>query len=83
MDWNLKGKGRTPNKDDEAASDCGVKQVILQEEPSDGYNDFTNHQGKNDHGNSGDVPCVIINKVIGRYASQSGLDNNLNEPDEN
>ena len=34
MDWNLKGKGRTPHKDDKAASDYGVKQVILQEEPS-------------------------------------------------
>jgi hypothetical protein len=26
---------------------------------------------------------VITDKVIGRYASQSGVDNNLNEPDEN
>ena len=81
MDWNLKGKGRTPHKDDEAARDYGVKQVVLQEEPSDGNYDFTNHQGKNDHRNPGDVPCVIIDKVIRSYASQAGVDNNLNEPD--
>ena len=83
MDWNLKGKGRTPHKDDKAASDYGVKQVVLQEEPGDSNNDFTNHQRKNDHRNPGDVPFMIIDKFIGRYASQSGVDNNLNEPDEN
>lgn len=83
MDWNLKGKGRTPHKDDKAASDYGVKQVVLQEEPGDSNNDFTNHQRKNDHRNPGDVPFMIIDKVIGRYASQSGVNNNLNEPDEN
>ena len=83
MDWNLKGKGRTPHKDDKAASDYGVKQVVLQEEPGDSNKDFTNHQGKNDHRNPGDVPFMIIDKFIGRYASQSGVDNNLNEPDEN
>ena len=83
MDWNLKGKGRTPHKDDKAASDYGVKQVVLQKEPGDSNNDFTNHQGKNDHRNPGDVPVMIIDKVIGRYASQSGVDKNFNEPDEN
>jgi len=82
MDWNLKGKCRTPHKYDEADCDNGVKQVVLQKEASDGNNDFTNHQWKNDHCNPCDVPCVIINKVIGRYAGQSGVDNNLNEPDE-
>ena len=83
MDWNLKDKGRTPHNDDEAASDYGVKQVVLQEEPSDGNNDFTNHQRKNDQRNPGYVTCVTIDKVIGRYASHAGVDNNLNEPDEN
>jgi len=83
MDGNLKGECRTPNKDDKAASDDGVKQIILQEEPGNGNNDFTNHQGKNDHRHPGDVPRVVIDKVIGRYARQSGVDNNLNEPDEN
>lgn len=83
MDWNLKGKGRPPYKDDKAASDYGVKQFTLQEEPGDGNNDFSNHQGKNDHRNLGDVPRVIVDKIFGRYASQSWVDNNLNEPDEN
>ena len=83
MNWNLKGKSRAPHKDDEAASDDGVKQVVLQEEPSDGNNDFTNHQGNNGHRNPGDVPCVIIDKIIGRNASHSGVNNNLNEPDKN
>ena len=82
MDWHLKGKGRTPHKYDQADRDYGVKQVILQEKKSDGNNDFTNHQWKNDHRNPSDVPCVIINKVTGRYASQTRVDNNLNEPDE-
>ena len=82
MDWNLKGKGRTPHQDDESDSNCGVKQIVLQEKQNDGNNDFTNHQGKNDHRNPSDVPCVIINKVIGRYANQSGIDDHLNKPDE-
>ena len=83
MDWNLKGKCRTPHKYDETDCNNGVKQVVLQEEASDGNNDFKNHQWKNNHRNPGDVPGVIINKVIGGYASQSGVYNHLNEPDEN
>ena len=82
MDGNLKSECRTPHKDDKAASDDGVKQIILQEEPGNGNNDFTNHQRKHDHRNPGNVPRVIIDKVRGRYASQSGVDDNLNEPDE-
>lgn len=83
MDWNLKGKSRTPHKDDETASDIGIKHIVLQKEPGDGKNDFTNHQGNNDHTNPGDVPRMIFDKINGRYASQSGIDNNLDEPDEN
>ncbi|MGD8701150.1 MAG: hypothetical protein PVH26_01850 [Desulfosarcina sp.] len=74
MDWNLKGKGRTPHKNDQATSDYGVKQNFLQEKPGNGNNDFTNHQGKNDNRNPGNVPRVIIDKVNGGYASQSGVD---------
>jgi len=83
MDWNLKGKCRTPHKYDEADCHTGVKQVVLQKEVGDRNKEFTNHQWKNDHCNPSDVPYVIIYKVIGGYASQTGVYNHLNEPDEN
>ncbi len=62
MDRNAKGKGGAPHRDNKSASDHGVKQSGLREEPGDGNNDFKNHEGKNDHCYFSHVPRIKLTR---------------------